>query len=393
MSLENTLRDLQQRLRDPAGSRLNEAQTVQVVVLRLLQALGWDIWDPAAVCAQRNSGGGSGAYVPDFLLSVERKARLVVEAKALGARFSANEATQALQYAMKHAVRWAVLTDGRTWHFYDKNLTLHSPPEECLRVTIDLLDPDVKAYLERLLAHKVWCDPKADERVAAEAERVQASIRKRQSLADIEKKLAAALTQAYKATPEGLDRAIRNELDPGEQQLALEHLKELRDSLLKTGEPEGGQGHSPVVEAADPVAALHRAFKDYVRPGRGSGVAAVLEGSHLAIGNWPDLLLGVAQAYILLGREAELRKCDRVHASTDERRKRTNGQPYPPSAYRELGNGLYLFTHGQAGQSKEFLDDLLARLGVPQGVLEVEYEGKRLKLPTRAATAATAPRR
>lgn len=384
MSLENTLRDLQQRLRDQAALRLNEAQTVQVVVLRLLQALGWDIWDPAVVCAQRNSGGGGGAYVPDFLLSMEGKARLVVEAKALGVRFSTNEATQALQYAMKHAVRWAVLTDGRTWHFYDKNLTLHLPPEECLQATIDLLNPDAKAYLERLLAHKVWRNPQADERVAAEAERVQASIRKRQSLADIENKLAVALTQAYKATPEGLERAIRNELDPAEQQLALGHLAQLRDSLLKAGEPGEGQPRSLGVGPTDPVAALQQAFKDYVKPGRGSGAAAMLKGSHLAIRNWPDLLLGAAQAYILLGRGGELHESGRVHASTDERRKRNNGQPYPPSAYRELSNGLYLFTHGQAGQSKEFLDDLLTGLGVPQGVLEVKYEGEQVRLPSKA---------
>lgn len=385
MSLEDTLLDLQQRLRDPTAPRLNEAQTVQVVVLRLLQALGWDIWDPAAVCAQRNSGGGSGAYVPDFLLSVERKARLVVEAKALGARFSANEATQALQYAMKHAVRWAVLTDGRTWHFYDKNLTLQGPPEECLRVTIDLLDLDAKAYLERLLAHKVWRDPKADEKVAAEAERVQASIRKRQSLTDIKNKLAAALTQAYKATPEGLDRAIRNELDPGEQQLALENLKELRDSLLKTGEPE-----DVVVEVADPVAALQRAFKDYVRSTRNEGVAATLQGSQLAVRNWRDLLHGVAQAYVLLRREDELQRTNRLHMSVDELRKQKSGKPYPASAYRKLSNGKFFFVHGRADKSQRFLEELLTWLGVPQGVLEVEYDGKQVRLPSKAATA---PRR
>ncbi|RIH90251.1 hypothetical protein Mterra_00627 [Calidithermus terrae] len=387
MSLENTLRDLQQQLREPAAPRLNEAQTVQVVVLRLLQALGWDIWNPAAVCAQRNSGGGSGAYVPDFLLLVEGKARLVVEAKALGARFSANEATQALNYAVKHAVRWAVLTDGRTWHFYDKNLTIHSPPEECLQVTIDLLDPDAKAYLERLLAHKVWRDPKADERVAAEAERVQASIRKRQSLTDIKNKLAAALTQAYKATPEGLDRAIRNELDPSEQQLAFEYLAQLHGSLLKAGEPEEGQPRPLGAGPTDPVTTLHQAFKDYVKPGNDKGVAATLQGSQLAVRNWRDLLHGVAQAFVLLGRGDELRRTNRVYVSVDELRKQNSGEPYLPSAYRELSNGKVFFVHGGADESRQLLEELLTQLGVPQGVLEVEYKGKSHKLPSGAATA------
>lgn len=225
----------------------------------------------------------------------------------------------------------------------------------------------------------------AEWKALAEAERVQASIRKRRSLTDIKNKLAAALTQAYKATPEGLDRAIRKELDPGEQQLALENLKELRDSLLKTGEPE-----DVVVEVADPVAALQRAFKDYVRSTRNEGVAATLQGSQLAVRNWRDLLHGVAQAYVLLRREDELQRTNRLHMSVDELRKQKSGKPYPASAYRKLSNGKFFFVHGRADKSQRLLEELLTWLGVLQGVLEVEYDGKQVRLPSKAATA---PRR
>jgi predicted type IV restriction endonuclease len=52
-SLEEVVATLVKKLDRWRG--INEAQTSQVIILRLLKALGWDIWDPEEVKAQDSS--------------------------------------------------------------------------------------------------------------------------------------------------------------------------------------------------------------------------------------------------------------------------------------------------------------------------------------------------
>ena len=58
MSLESTLTDVTNRLRQ--GRYPNEQAISQGIVLRLLQDLGWDTWDPAIGLARVPDWGGSG---------------------------------------------------------------------------------------------------------------------------------------------------------------------------------------------------------------------------------------------------------------------------------------------------------------------------------------------
>ncbi len=70
MSLENMLSKLAQNLTAWSKAGLNEAQTSQVIVLPILQALGYDIWNPDEIAAQVHSGGGNAAYIPDFTVKL-----------------------------------------------------------------------------------------------------------------------------------------------------------------------------------------------------------------------------------------------------------------------------------------------------------------------------------
>lgn len=73
MNLKHVINDIVANLARWEQTGLNEAQTRQVMVLRLFQALGYDIWNPFEVIAEQNSGGGSGSYIPDFTLRVVNK--------------------------------------------------------------------------------------------------------------------------------------------------------------------------------------------------------------------------------------------------------------------------------------------------------------------------------
>jgi predicted type IV restriction endonuclease len=66
---------------------LNEAQTSQVVVLPILQALGFYIWNPSEVAAQIHSGGGNATHAPDFIVRLDNSICFIVEVKALNKDF------------------------------------------------------------------------------------------------------------------------------------------------------------------------------------------------------------------------------------------------------------------------------------------------------------------
>ena len=121
MTLENTLETLSKGLAEWSHKGLNEAQTSQVIVLQIFQALGYDIWNPFEVVAQLHSGGGGGAYAPDFAVHLPHT-YFVVEVKALDKDFSPTDRMQPVNYVNALGRRWAVLTNGKVWNFYDNRI-------------------------------------------------------------------------------------------------------------------------------------------------------------------------------------------------------------------------------------------------------------------------------
>ena len=67
MSLKNVLRKLSTDLELWSDTGINEAQTSQAVILPILQALGYDIFNPLEVVAQ-SSGYG---YIPDYTVDLD----------------------------------------------------------------------------------------------------------------------------------------------------------------------------------------------------------------------------------------------------------------------------------------------------------------------------------
>ena len=95
------------------GSFPNEAAISQGVVIRLLQALGWPVYDPQIVFPEY---GVAGTRV-DFALCYPRTKPLVfIEVKQLGKSEGADQ--QLFQYAFHEGVPMAILTDGQEWNFY-----------------------------------------------------------------------------------------------------------------------------------------------------------------------------------------------------------------------------------------------------------------------------------
>lgn len=147
MSLETILTDITARLRQ--GPFPNEQAISQGIVLRVLQELGWDIYDTNSVWPEFQTGEGRADFA---LCHPPSKPAEFIEVKPPG---RAEEGVrQALEYAFHTGVPFIVLTDGRTWSFY---LPAEQGSYEDRRVyKLDLFErPPAEAAetLRRYLAH------------------------------------------------------------------------------------------------------------------------------------------------------------------------------------------------------------------------------------------------
>ncbi len=93
----------------------NETRTRMALVDPLLQALGWDVSDPAVVTPEYRVTGGLADYA---LLRSDQQPAATVEAKKLGERLASHQ-MQMLNYANASGIDFAALTDGDHWELYD----------------------------------------------------------------------------------------------------------------------------------------------------------------------------------------------------------------------------------------------------------------------------------
>ena len=107
---------LQERIRSHRASlQANETRTRMALIDPLLQALGWDVSDPALVTPEYDVSGTRADYA---LLRPGGKPAATVEAKRLG-EASESHRMQMLNYANAAGIDYAGLTDGDRWELYD----------------------------------------------------------------------------------------------------------------------------------------------------------------------------------------------------------------------------------------------------------------------------------
>ena len=111
MSLEDTVAQIKEGLRK--GEFPNEASVSQGVVLPILQALEWPVFNTSVVAPQYNV---QGTFVDFALCNTSRRPVVSLEVKQVG-KADTGEG-QLFQYVFHMGVALAVLTDGQEWNFY-----------------------------------------------------------------------------------------------------------------------------------------------------------------------------------------------------------------------------------------------------------------------------------
>ncbi len=111
MPLEADIEDIQTGIR--AGRYANEAAVSQGIILRILQSLGWQIFDSSFVVPEFPLGPGRVDYA---LCYPAKRPVILVESKDVGR--AAGSEKQLFEYAFHQGIPMAVLTDGQEWSFF-----------------------------------------------------------------------------------------------------------------------------------------------------------------------------------------------------------------------------------------------------------------------------------
>lgn len=111
MNLTEHITEIQRTIR--AGQFSNEAAVSRGIVMRLLQALNWPIFDTNIVWPEYRL---ESIFVDYALCHPPSKPAVIIEVKNIGKLENAD--SKLFEYAFRAGVPMAILTDGQEWHFY-----------------------------------------------------------------------------------------------------------------------------------------------------------------------------------------------------------------------------------------------------------------------------------
>ena len=103
---------------------------------------------------QRGSPVDSGNF-PDYVLRINDKPAIAIEAKKLAAPLGPKEAAQVVSYCSNLGVRWGAVTDGRYLKLYDAPV-LGVPPAERLVLSVDLADYKDREDFDARILPQSW---------------------------------------------------------------------------------------------------------------------------------------------------------------------------------------------------------------------------------------------
>lgn len=138
LSLVNELKS------DSRLASFDEAATKQIVLLRVLSLLGWNVYNIDEVKPEYSVGGQK----VDYALRHSNTNKVFIEVKKVGEDLEKHR-EQLLNYSFKEGVKLSVLTGGISWWFY---LPLHEGSWEQRKFyTIEIYDQETEEIVDRLI--------------------------------------------------------------------------------------------------------------------------------------------------------------------------------------------------------------------------------------------------
>lgn len=141
---EQLLSLVEQLKPDRRLASFDEAATKQIVLLRILYLLGWDIYNIDEVTPEYSVSGRK----VDYALRHSNANKVFIEVKKVGEDLERHQ-EQLLNYSFKEGVKLSILTNGISWRFY---LPLHEGSWEQRKFyTIEIYDQESEDIVVRFM--------------------------------------------------------------------------------------------------------------------------------------------------------------------------------------------------------------------------------------------------
>lgn len=119
MSVEEKLRVLAERVKSHSSAMATEEAVKTAIVLPFLAALDYNVFNPNEVVPEftADAVGKKGEKV-DYAIKIDGNIRILIECKPITASLEKIHLAQLYRYFSVTTAKFAVLTNGRTFHFY-----------------------------------------------------------------------------------------------------------------------------------------------------------------------------------------------------------------------------------------------------------------------------------
>lgn len=140
MSVDEKLRVLSERIKTHSSAMLTEEAVKTAIILPFLSALDYDVFNPNEVIPEftADAVGKKGERV-DYAIKVDGEIRILIECKPIATNLDKVHLAQLYRYFSVTSARFAVLTNGRTFHFHT-DLEAPNKLDERPFLTFDLSD-------------------------------------------------------------------------------------------------------------------------------------------------------------------------------------------------------------------------------------------------------------
>jgi predicted type IV restriction endonuclease len=356
---------------------LNEAAVRQVIVLRILQAAGFDVWNPLEIIPEEFSSGGGRI---DLVIKIDGEARFVIELKKLSAVLADKETVQTINYASEKAIRWAIATNGRAWKFFDTHLVQKEAIDRGV-LEIELLADKVDVFADDLfglLVRQVWVDQTFEKSL----EKVKIELEKRNEHEKIIREktpLLESFMQEY---------TVANRIKAINLMVELGKLSKLQSEvLLGNIDTLPTVGLKPKKEVIQPKFIETPATRSKVHPQEISFDEIeeyVTKFANQSSGNeffWLDQKLSSSSSANIYSCLAEIALKHNIQLKLVTEGERKIGESGKMLRYILLSNGLYLFMNLSAENIRSELQTLLEKLKVKAKTLRIIYNNQEFLLP------------
>ncbi|MBN1233283.1 MAG: type I restriction enzyme HsdR N-terminal domain-containing protein [Candidatus Coatesbacteria bacterium] len=152
--LKRLINELRECYHENKNEGLNEQETRQIFIDRILNQLNWFIHDRKRVRLEFPTLAGKTA---DYALMIENKAKIFIEAKALKNPLNdPKDISQIDSYASNIGHKWFILSTGVLWKIFDSSKLCPAP--EKIVIEINIINDDINQvidYLKLLLYDEV----------------------------------------------------------------------------------------------------------------------------------------------------------------------------------------------------------------------------------------------